>query len=76
MTTSCSGPIVILTAFTNDDSLHMLVWEKDGEELLILTSVQEVIVWVSGRRPQNLTLASVEWPVIVITHVLLPAILY
>ena len=25
-------------------SLHVLVWEEDGEELLILTSVQEMIV--------------------------------
>ena len=33
-----------------------------GEELLILTSVQEMIVRVSGGRPHNLVLASVEWP--------------
>ena len=44
-------------------SLHVLVWEEDGEELLILTSVQEMIVHVSGRRPHILMLASVEWPV-------------
>ena len=50
----------------------MLVLEKDGEELLILTSVQEMIVRVSGERPHNLVLASVEWPVMVITHILLP----
>ena len=49
-------------------SLHVLVWEEDGEELLILTSVQEMIVRVSGGRPHNLVLASVEWPVIVNTH--------
>ena len=29
-------------------SLHVLVWEEDGEELLILISVQEMIVLVSG----------------------------
>ena len=42
-------------------SLHVLVWEEDGEELLILTSVQEVIVQVSGGRPHNLVIASVEY---------------
>ena len=46
--------------------------EEDGEELLILTSVQEMIVRVSGGRPYILMLASVEWPVIVYIHVLLP----
>ena len=46
-------------------SLHVLVWEEDGEELLILTSVQEMIVQVSGGRLHNLVLASVEWPVII-----------
>ena len=45
-------------------SLHVLVWEEDGEELLILTSVQDIIVLVSGGRPHNLVLASVEWPVL------------
>ena len=45
--------------------VHVLVWEEDGEELLILTSVQEMIVLVSGGRPHNLVLASVEWPVMV-----------
>ena len=45
-------------------SLHVLVWEEDGEELLILTSAQEMIVRVSGGRPHNLVLAFVEWPVI------------
>ena len=40
-----------------------MVWEEDGEELLILTSVQEMTVRVSGGRPQILVLASVEWPV-------------
>ena len=44
-------------------SLHALVWEENGEELLILTSVQEMIVRVSGGRPHILMLASVEWPV-------------
>ena len=53
-------------------SLHVLMWEEDGEELLILTSVQEMIVWVSGGRPHNLVLVSVEWPVMVNIHVLLP----
>ena len=54
-------------------SLHVLVWEEDGEELLILTSVQEMIVRVSGGRPHNLMLASVERPVIIMfQHVLLP----
>ena len=41
-------------------SLHVLVWEEDGEELSILTSVQEMIVRVSGGMPHNLMLASVE----------------
>ena len=50
----------------------VLVWEEDGEELLILTSVQEMIVRVSGGRPHTLMLASVEWPVMVGSHVLLP----
>ena len=53
-------------------SLHVLVWEDDGEELLILTSVQEVIVQVSGGRPHDLMLASMEWPVIMDEHILLP----
>ena len=53
-------------------SLHVLVWDEDGEELLILTSLQEMIAQVSGGRPHNLVLASVEWPVMVVTHVLLP----
>ena len=53
-------------------SLFVLVWEEDGEELLILTSLQEMIVQVSGRRPRNLVLASVEWLVMVDTHVLQP----
>ena len=54
-------------------SLHVLVWEEDGEELLILTSVQEMIVRVSGGRPHNLVLASVEWPVMMqVYYVLLP----
>ena len=62
-----------LIAFANyTSSLHVLVWEEDGEELLILTSVQEMIVRVSRGRPHNLVLASVEWPVMIITHVLLP----
>ena len=39
---------------------------------IIITSVQEMIVRVSGGRPHNLVLASVEWPVMIITHVLLP----
>ena len=44
----------------------------DGEELLILTSVQEMIVQVSGGRPHNLVLASVEWPVMMLdSHVLI-----
>jgi len=49
------------------------VWEEDGEELLILTSVQEMTVQVNGGRRHTLVLAFVEWPVIVnvITHVLL-----
>ena len=51
-------------------SLHVLVWEEDGEELLILISVQKMIVQVSGGRSHNLVLASVEWPVMVKTHVL------
>ena len=71
MTTS--GPIVIwqqLLMVTS--SLHVLVWEEDGEELLILTSVQEMIARVSGGRPHNLVLAFVEWPVMIVTHVLLP----
>ena len=46
--------------------LHVLVWEKNGEELLILTSVQETIVRVIGGRLHNLVLAFVEWPVIAI----------
>ena len=50
-------------------SLYVLVWEEDGEELLTLTSVQEMIVRVSGGRPNNLVLASVKWPVMVNTHV-------
>ena len=71
MTTS--GPIVICQQFLMvTSSLYVLVWEEDGEELLILTSVQEMIVRVSGGRPHNLVLASVEWPVIVNTHVVLP----
>ena len=45
---------------------------EDGGESLILTLVQEMIVWVSGGRPHNLVLASVEWPVMVYTHVPLP----
>ena len=50
-------------------SLHVLVWEEDGEELLILTSVQVMIVQVSGGRPHNLVLASVEWSVMIGGHV-------
>ena len=52
----------------------MLVLEEDGEELLILTFnlVQEMIVQVSGGRTHILMLASVEWPLMVITDVLLP----
>ena len=53
-------------------SLHALVWEEDGEKLLILISVQEMIVRVSGGKPQNLVLASVEWPMMIHSHVLLP----
>ena len=51
-------------------SLHVLAWEEDGEELLILTSVQEMIVRVSGGRTHNLVLASVDRPVITASHVL------
>ena len=53
-------------------SLHVLVLEEDGEELLILTSVQKMIVRVSGGRSHNLVLASVEWPVMRGSLVLLP----
>ena len=71
---SISGHIVTCQQFkvVVTSSLHVLVWEEDGEELLILTSVQEMIVRVSGGRPHNLMLASVEWPVMIVTHVLLP----
>ena len=55
MTTS--EPIVIYQQFLMvTSSLHVLVWEEDGEELLILTSVQEMIVRVSRGRPHNLVL--------------------
>ena len=53
-------------------SRHVLVWEEDGEELLILISVQEMIVRVSGRKGHNLVSASVEWPVMIDSHVPLP----
>ena len=43
-----------------------------GGGLLILPSVQEMIVWVIGGRSHNLVLASIEWPVMANTHVLLP----
>ena len=59
-----NGPIVLMLT----SSLHVLVWEEDREELLMLTSVQAMIVWVSGGRPHNLVLTSVEWPVKIITH--------
>ena len=58
-----SGPIVILQKsqlLMVTLSLHVLVWEEDGEELLILMSVQEMIVRVSGGMPHSLMLASVE----------------
>ena len=42
-----------------------------GGGLLILTSVQEMIVRVNGGRPHTLMLASVEWPVIIGSHILL-----
>ena len=38
----------------------------------MLTSVQEMIVWVSGVRPHNLVLDSVEWPGMINMFVLLP----
>ena len=45
----------------NASSLHVLMMEEDGEELLIIiTLVQEMIVRVSGGRPHNLVLALVE----------------
>ena len=53
-------------------SPDMLVWEEDEEESLILTSVQEMIVRVSGGRPQNLVLVSAEWPAIKTLYVLHP----
>ena len=43
-------------------------WRK----LLILISVQEMMVRVSEGKPQNLVLASVEWSVMIHSHVLLP----
>ena len=52
--------------------LHVLVGEEDGGELLMLTSVQEMIVRVSGVRPHNLVLASLEWPGMINMFVLLP----
>ena len=64
---TCQQSKVVVTS-----SLHVLAWEEDGEELLIWISVQEMIVRVSGGRPHNLVLAFVEWPVMVISHVLLP----
>ena len=71
---TANGHIVICQQFlTVTSSPHVLVWEEDGEELLILTSVQETIVRVNGGRPHNLVLASVEWSVTMInSHVLLP----
>ena len=36
-------------------SVHVLVWEEDREEILILTSVQQMIVQVSGGRPHDQT---------------------
>ena len=62
-----------MKAIANGDFITTcVVWEEDGEELLILTSVQEMIVRVSGGRPHTLMLASVEWPVMIGGHVLLP----
>ena len=55
-----------ITANSNFISIHVLVWKEDGEELLMLTSVQKMIVRVSGGRPHNLVLASAEWPLMIV----------
>ena len=59
-----------MTAIAYDDFITTCAGV--GKELLILTSVQETIVQVSGIRPHNLMLASVEWPVMMGSHVLQP----
>ena len=50
----------------------MLVWVKDGEELLISTSVQEMIVPVDGAKRLTPMLVSVMWSVRIMMLALLP----
>ena len=69
MNYQCNMTRIVNGDITMTSSLHVLVWEEDGEELLI--SWQEMIVRVSGERPHNLVLASVEWPVMIVRYVLL-----
>ena len=42
----------------------MLVLEGGGRELLVLTSVQEMIVQVDGERQTTRVLLSVEWTLV------------
>ena len=51
-------------------SLHVLVWEEDGEELPMSISAQVMTVPVDGVKTPTLVLAFVVWSVMVILALL------
>ena len=60
-----------MVAFTNSDFISKCAGVRGGWRRIANINISAgMIVRVSGGRPQNLVLASVEWPVMVITHVL------
>ena len=56
--------IVLVTPNGSIASVHVLVWEEDGEGLPTLIPAQVVTAPVDGAKAINLVLASVVWSVI------------